>query len=184
MLRVATYVVVAVFARSTHLEAQADSGLRVGTRVRVTTVGRTATQHEGEILALTSDSLTIRGDDARSLAYRRAEISQLEFSAERYRRPWRGLGFGALIGAGTGIAVGYASGDDHCTSTADFGCFITLTAPQKALVGGTALGVVGGVVGLIVGSLTLSDRWVVASQNSGVVPIVDPNRRLGLSVRF
>ena len=182
--RILGCLVTCVLAGSMRLDAQVDSGLRVGARVRVTTVELPATRHDGAVVSLTSDSLTIRGDDARSFAYRRADISQLEVSAERYRSPWKGLGFGALIGAGTGAAIGFASGDDKCTSTADFGCYLTLTAPVKAAVEGVVLGVVGGVVGLIIGSVNRSDRWVVASQNTGFVPIIDRNGRFGISASF
>ena len=62
------------------------------------------------------------------------------------------LGYGALIGAGIGAIIGYATGDDHVeTGGGLFRFDFTYTAEQKALNGGLLGGLLGGVIGLIVG---------------------------------
>jgi hypothetical protein len=54
-------------------------------------------------------------------------------------------------------ASGFASGDDRCDSSVP--CFLQMTAGQKAAVGGLALGIVGGALGLLIGAVAPGDRW-------------------------
>ena len=52
------------------------------------------------------------------------------------------LGIGLLIGAGTGIILGLASGDDNSG-------FIQFSAEDKAVMSGSILGLGGGLIGII-----------------------------------
>lgn len=82
--------------------------------------------------------------------YTISEIGIEDISLIKTRLPHsveKGFLLGAGIGAGVGIVVGFASGDD------DPGWF-SLTAKEKALIGGISLGVVGSLVGTILGSLS------------------------------
>jgi len=54
------------------------------------------------------------------------------------------LGYGILIGAGTGLIIGLASGDDKSG-------FIRFTAGEKALMGSGILGSIGGILGGLTG---------------------------------
>ena len=105
-LRLVACVLATVVAWPLHLDAQDANNFRVGTRVRVTAAANDSRQ-AGEVLVMNSDSLIIRAGDE-TLLYHRADVSRLEFSNGRYRRPTAGLGLGVLIGVGMGIASGYS----------------------------------------------------------------------------
>jgi hypothetical protein len=74
-------------------------------------------------------------------------VRQIEVVHDRGRSMLEGAGWGSAIGFGTGALLGFASGDDHCTHD----CFVRFSAGDKAVILGTAIGVVGLVVGLIAG---------------------------------
>jgi hypothetical protein len=80
----------------------------------------------------------------------------------------RSLGIGMLIGAGSGVVIGLASGDDE-------GTFLAFSAEEKAAAAGIGLGLVGGAVGLIVGALNAHDVWsstLPANLDLAVLPLV------------
>ncbi len=72
------------------------------------------------------------------------DLSRISF--KRTNGVWRGMLWGFIIGAGSGVLYGYASGTDH---NGWFG----FTAGEKALVYGTINGVKGITVGAIIGAL-------------------------------
>ncbi len=63
-------------------------------------------------------------------------------------------GWGALIGAGSGLLIGFISGDD--TSG-----WIRFSAEQKALMLGTSSGIIGGLIGLITGLISTTSDEVI-----------------------
>lgn len=58
----------------------------------------------------------------------------------------RGMGWGLLGGILMGGAMGYAAGDDKSG-------FLTMTAGQKAMIGGIVFGIIGAVLGTAVGAV-------------------------------
>jgi hypothetical protein len=86
------------------------------------------------------------------------DISYRDINVITYRRKGaagRSLLLGAGIGVLTGVAIGFASGDDPPSN------WFSLTAGDKALVGGLLLGVTGTVVGAIVGLIS-TKRFTIA----------------------
>jgi len=67
---------------------------------------------------------------------------------------WKGIEYGALIGAGSGAVAGFMSGDDKSG-------YIQFTAGQKALSLGSALGFVGAMSGGIIGGFKDKDEIYV-----------------------
>jgi hypothetical protein len=59
---------------------------------------------------------------------------------------------GLILGGATGIALGFAMGDDE-------NCFFCFTAEQNAFVFGMMLGTSGTLVGAILGTFRPGERW-------------------------
>ncbi|MCB9259062.1 MAG: hypothetical protein H6612_06850 [Ignavibacteriales bacterium] len=69
------------------------------------------------------------------------------------------MGNGFLIGAGIGLLLGLASGDDE-------GSFIRFSAGQKALMGGVAFGLAGALMGSAVGvGLSENEEIIIRNKN-------------------
>ena len=107
----------------------------------------------------------------------------MDVSIRQERKVLKSSGIGALIGAGSGVLIGLASGDEEGPGWAP-------SAGEKAVFAGVGLGVVGGVVGLVIGLSRRHDVWSSAlSENVGlhVVPLVREGGagvHLGLALRF
>ena len=105
-------------------------------------------------------------------------IKEAQVSLGRNRNTLKGLGVGALIGGVSGVTLGFLMGD----APAD--CWLICpTAEEAALYGGGILGALGGVIGLVVGTLTKSDRWENLSL-SGMKPSAQVARAGGLNLGF
>jgi len=103
------------------------------------------------VLRVGSDSLYLLVAPADTLAVARTGVTRLEVSTGRRRHAKRGAGIGTLIGVGSGVVAGYASGDDR-----GWCCF---TAGEKAFGYGVGLGLSGLIIGSVIGAFTVSDRW-------------------------
>ena len=66
------------------------------------------------------------------------------------------MGWGFLSGAVIGGLIGFASGDDE-------GGFVSFSKEEKALGGGVALGLVGGLIGLIAGIFSSTNDETIKS---------------------
>jgi hypothetical protein len=143
----------ALSAKGTGVLAQTAPSVEEGSRVRITAPSLGLTEAVGIVQEATNEEIVVQFEYPRRLAtVDRSDITGLDVSVERERKVLKGLGVGALVGAGTGVVIGLASGDDE-------GTFLAFTAEEKALVMGIGLGAVGGVVGLIVGALDRNDVW-------------------------
>ncbi len=113
----------------------------------------------------------------------RSEIAAMEVSTPGQRKLLKSVGIGFLVGAGTGVLIGLASGDDE-------GSFLAYTAEEKAAMAGVALGLTGAAVGLIVGLVRRQDVWspaLPANVDLTVLPFVRERGtgvHVGLALRF
>ena len=158
MGRVLVVALIAAGLAGNVLPAQEWVSVAPGQRVKVNSPearGTFVVQSAGlDTLVLT----TPNGSETRSVPF--ASISRLEVSGgERSRMSGfgRGAGFGFLIGAGVGGMLGYADGDDECSG--DSWCLFQMSASEKALVAGVAIGGLSAVIGGIVGVANPGERW-------------------------
>lgn len=137
--------------------AQAEPSVGVGSRVRITSPSLRLKAATGSVREATDGTLLVQLDNPRHvIRIERDAITALDVSIQSHRRVLKGLGMGALAGAGGGALLGLLSGDDPP------GTFLAWTAEEKALIGGAFFGATGAVVGLIAGALTRSDVWTPA----------------------
>ena len=133
----------------------------------------------GRIVRWVPDSLTLKPEDDLPVVVPVASITRLEVSRGRRSNWAEGAGIGLLVGAATGaIVFGLASGD--CEGW----CF---TAESAAAAGAVVFGGLGGVIGLIAGASTTTERWVevpLARLRVSFAPQRDGRFALGLSMRF
>lgn len=153
LLAVAALVLIPVPAMSSQTVP-----LKAGDRIRITAVPNAFDHRIARVVNVRHDSLLLNVAGAETLAITLAGVTRLELSTGRRRHTWQGIGVGALIGVSAGAFMGYASGDDR-----GWCCF---TAGAKAAITGGGLGVLGAVVGGVVGSVTVSDRWVLVPLGS------------------
>ena len=93
----------------------------------------------------------------------------------------QGLLIGAGIGAGVGIVMGFAAGDDPpCEGF----CLFRMDAGDKAALGGIALGMMGGLVGVIAGAVRGSDVIYENGESVRVTPNGPPGSVGGVTVTF
>ncbi|NIV71632.1 hypothetical protein GWN26_03520 [Candidatus Saccharibacteria bacterium] len=76
------------------------------------------------------------------------------------------MGVGFLAGFSTGAIVGFASGDDESG-------WVRFTAAGKALIGGIALGTVGGITGLVIGAATGHKDIFILNDAHDYYPLVN-----------
>jgi len=153
-----------------------------GTRVRITAPSVRLDGAVGTVQEVTSESMVVSFQNPRGVGtVERSTITQMEVSIGRERRVLRGLGLGLAFGAGGGVIVGLASGDDPPG-------FLSLTAEEKALVLGVVFGLTGGVVGLVFGLANHHDIWATASPGGTemtLLPLIGPGGaglHLGFSI--
>jgi hypothetical protein len=139
--------------------------LESGARARLVTPTLPADQQIVQIEATANDTIVFRSEKypvTRSLAL--SEISAVDVSVGHRRQTARG----AMIGLGTGLALGAIAGyaayepcDGFCILGPD-------TQGQSAAWGGIAGGVLGLVAGTTIGFLTKSEKWQrVHTRNTG-----------------
>jgi hypothetical protein len=87
----------------------------------------------------------------------------------------RGMGIGFLVGAGSGVLLGLASGD-----------YAYATTGQLAVTGGLVFGVLGAAIGAMVGSVP-TDSWVdvpARRVNVGLFPTRSGGAGMAVTVSF
>jgi len=133
--------------------AQAALSIEEGSRVRVTAPSLGLNEAVGTVQGATSEALVVQLEyPRRVVTVDRADITGMDVSVAQERKLRKSLGVGMLIGAGSGVVIGLASGDDE-------GTFLAFSAEEKAMAAGLGLGLVGGAVGLIVGAINTHDVW-------------------------
>jgi hypothetical protein len=113
--------------------------------VKVALLNRT--EQEAQCLLIGSDSTSWLDPGTHELkTVCTAEVMQVEL-VDRDKGMLEGLGIGLLTGALTGAAMGFADGDDPPG-------WFSITAGEKAAIGGLVLGGVGGLSGTFVGTVS------------------------------
>lgn len=134
-------------------ESQNTAFFNPGSRVRVTLAeGRSV---EGVLLAASETLISVQDLTLGSeLEIPTASIDLAQVHTGQKRNTLKGLGYGLLIGGGTGAALGLIGGGspEDCWLV----CF---TAGEMAAMGAVAFGALGGITGLIAGTFIRSDRW-------------------------
>ena len=145
-----------VSAVGSNVVAQTPARLESGARARLVTPSLPAGQQIVQIEATANDTIVFRSENYpvnRSLAL--SEISAVDVSVGRRRQTARG----ALIGLGSGIALGAISG--YVTFEPCEGwCILGPTTRGGSVAwGATAGGVLGLVAGTTIGFFTKSEKW-------------------------
>jgi len=142
------------------LGAQASNAsaprLYPGARVRVSTVNAPSVRHAGSVWALVGDTVRILidgGDSAVAFPYQ--TVAQLDTSAGRQGHALMGAAIGGLLGAGSGVIFGLASGDDP----QGWFALWSHTANEKARINGIGFGALGLIVGAVVGANIVTEHW-------------------------
>ena len=157
--------------------------LEPGSRVRITAPIYGIEQAVGTVQDTTEGALTVEFESllapqgATAWTVQKTNITDFEISIDQRRYGFRGLGIGFFSGILAGAMAGYLSGIGE-KDTFDFGDHLLPLA--------RALGIAGGVGGLIIGSMRQDDVWVPHSPVGGVTSTGPPRDGgvLGLNVGF
>ncbi len=178
MLRAAVLALALGSAAWPEAVAQKVAPLQLGQRVRVHSALARTPELIGGVQAMSADTLVVRQVDgagaSTATAIPLAYISQLEVSRGQHSRWARGLLIGLAAGATTGVILGASSDGNWLFSKSDL-----------ALMGAVVMAPVGGLVGLVVGALTKTERWeTVALPRPAKSVTLGPQRRLAFGLRL
>jgi hypothetical protein len=154
LARRAVVVVSLVLLMASPLAGVAQAGPSVGATVRAKPTGPGARWVQGELVALTADSVTIRVRKSRDVALATRTLAQLQVSQGRSARTGKGALLGLGIGAGAGLLFGLAAAADNCTG------FCEINVGPEDVLALTALGGgLGAGVGALIGAASHGERW-------------------------
>lgn len=152
--------------------AQARPSVPVGATVRAQPTGPGAQWVQGQLVALTADSVTIRvRKRVDTVALATSTLARFQVSHGRHAQTVKGALIGLGVGAGAGLVLGLALKSDTCTNF----CEIEVTTGDVLVV--TALGAgLGAGIGVLIGAVAHAERWE---------PVNTPHsaRRLGPTVK-
>jgi hypothetical protein len=152
--RIAWVIALAVVPAAFGQAQPADSSLHPGAKIRVTPLSWALERVTGTLVQVDGDSLQVQTRKG-IYAISRSEIARLDVSRGKKSAAGKGLEWGFLGGALAGAVVStLVCSTNTCT-------FIEgPDAPAVWIPLGTAIGAAGGaLVGLVIGSLTHTDRW-------------------------
>ncbi len=160
--------------------AQAAAALREGQRVRVTSSVERTPVMTGVIGAVGADTILLRhkdrAGDSVATSIPLSSIARLQVSSGRHSRWLTGLLVGLGAGAASGAIIGVATGD---------GDDPLLGPGHYALMGAVVCAPVGGIVGVVIGALTKTERWqTVPLDRVGLSIAPGPDGRLNIGVRL
>lgn len=176
-MQAAFRLVALVFLVSAAAEAQAPA-VNAGARVRVTSKVHDYDRRVATVSAVRSDSLVLLMKKGNSATVALSDIDQMQVSVGRRRTVLRGMLAGGLIGAIGGAVIGavtYKPCEGFCIFASD-------NAGEEAAIAGTALGVVGLVVGGIVGAINTTDRWGPATVPGSISVAPAPGGRVAVGL--
>jgi len=163
--------------------AQAGPPVVIGATVRAKARGPRARWEQGEVIALTTDSVMIQPRWSRdTVALATRTLAQFQISQGRSARTGKGALLGLGIGAGAGLLLGLVAwADYHCTGF----CEINL-GPEDVLALTALGGGLGAGVGALIGAALRGERWqpVGASHRAGRHAPMVQGTALGLRISF
>ena len=150
-MRAAIVILLLITANIAPPDARAEQLLiEPGTKVRLTVPSEGKNPLVGRITKIGVDGLTLEMRDRPTpMEVPFTSVSKFEINTHAVDRSagfWKGAGIGLLVGAVGGAAIGLASGDDEPG-------LMTLSATDKAIIAGIALGIVGGLFGGFLGAV-------------------------------
>lgn len=152
-----------------------------GDRIRVTYAPNSLDNQTARVLSVRNDTLFLQVVPAETLVVALSGVTRLEVSTARRRHTGQGAALGAVIGFTSGALMGAASGDEPPG-------WFSFTAGEKALMFGVGLAIPGLVIGALVGSQIVSDRWTSVPLGAvKATPGLQVGRggaRLGVAVSF
>lgn len=146
------------------LRAQtSNSEPSVNSRVRITAPDLRASPVIGTIVEKGEDTwmLELEIPDRDPLEVPLATVTRVEVSRGLQKKfVAKGFAYGALGGGIVGALMGFSMGDDDCSGESEAGsfCLEVMTAGDKAVVFGLAVGLVGGAIGAVSGFFP-SETW-------------------------
>jgi len=124
-----------------------------GSRVQVTAPAHGAERVVGTVLSLHSDTLVLAvAGITDSIRLPWSGLTEVQVSRGQQRQVGGGLVMGGAAGAGLGIVLGYAAGDDPPG-------WFALSAGNKAAIGGVFLGMLGAGIGGLMGARSAKEKW-------------------------
>lgn len=136
------------------------------------------TETEGVLVSQDAITLGVRPlNRADTVMIARHDVASVERRIGTHRLGWTPVLAGIGIGAGIGAIAGYSNGNDR---SCDIICF---TARDKALIGGTFLGLVGAIVGGLV-ALVEVPTWVPVPPANVSLRMAPVDGRAGLAMRW
>ena len=146
------------------------TALTTGNRVQVTSAAHGADKVVGTVLAIQNDTLVLQVEKITNpIRLPFSAITDIQVSRGQRRQVGGGIVMGGAIGAGVGMLLGFAAGDD------DPG-ILAMSAGDKAAIGAVLLGVAGAGIGGLVGARSSREKWEH-------VPLGGVAARIGLAPR-
>lgn len=168
-------------AQSSAVKAAAvdlNSALTAGEHVRVSAPALGSRKQVARIVSVNANAIVVQLDSGgKSRELLASELLSVERSAGKRTNGLRGMGVGLIAGLGIG-AMSFMSGD-----SGDFFFSHNELVAMGALVGGAG----GAVVGGIIGTYTITDRWVPVERTrwtSRVSLAMPAMRSAGLHIAF
>lgn len=147
---------------------------RLGDTVRVHHPAET----EGVLVVQDASTLGVRPlNRADTVMIARHDVASVERRIGTHRLGWTPVLIGIGTGVGIGAIAGYSAGDDHS------GDWFRLTAGDKALIGGTLLGIAGAIVGGVVALIEVQ-HWVPVPPANIALRVAPVDGHLGLVVHW
>jgi hypothetical protein len=138
--------------------------MEVGSRIRVKPAGPGQSWLTGSLLELPGDSVRLLTSRPRTDSVAVAIISVTAFERSQGMRSRTGKG--ALIGLGTGAALGFVIGLATFEECTEF-CVLDLGRAESAGLGALLIGLFGTGLGALLGATVREDRWVPVEQPWG-----------------
>ena len=150
-----------------------------GTRVRITVPGEA--RRVGTVVAIVGDTLVAQWERGGARGVALSQLSRLEVSRGRHRRPWRGAGLGLALGATVGAVVGAAT-YEGCEGRAN--CMELGGPGTNAVAAALVIGVAGAAVGGVLGASRPTEAWRSVPRERLRVGITMLPGGLGLALSF
>jgi len=115
---------------------------------------------KGQLIMFSKDNLYLKSENedpnkiSQSADLKISNLSVSEINIVGQDNTWSSAGMGVLIGALLGGILGFAAGDDESG-------FIQFSSEEKALGLGITFGILGGLIGLIAGSSSSTDDYII-----------------------